>query len=138
MSEAVALDRRNFGRRRSCIHAICLVAGRPPSPCVVRNWSRTGALLELNEVIAPPYGIRIRLESTGEDIACEVKHARGFYIGVRFLCAEDYQRFNDAYLESGASGGRKRRRPVVLEVAKPMKPLSARDLRRKVLGIAEE
>ena len=72
MSEALALDRRNFGRRRSCIHAICLVAGRPQAPCVVRNWSRTGALLELNEVIEPSYSIRVRLEATGEDITDHV------------------------------------------------------------------
>jgi hypothetical protein len=102
---------------------------------MVRNWSRTGALLELNEIVEPPYSIRLRLESTGEDITCEVKHARGYYIGVRFMSADDYQRFNDAYMETG--GGKKRRRPVVVEAAKPMKPVSSRDLRRKVLGIDE-
>jgi hypothetical protein len=135
MSEAIVLERRNFGRRRSCIHATCIVAGRPQSPCLVRNWSRSGALLELNEIVDPPYSIRLRLESGEADLPCEVKHARGYYIGVRFMVPDAYMRLNEAF-DDFARGSRRRRHIRIFEPVQAMKPVSSRDLRRRVLGIA--
>ena len=80
-------ERRVFGRRHSCIHATLFVPGRPPSPCIVRNFSDAGALLELSEPIEPPFQVKLRLSSLGSDIDCEVRHARGMRLGVSFVSA---------------------------------------------------
>ena len=78
-------DRRAFGRRHSCIHAVLYVPGRPASPCLVRNFSESGALLELNERLDPPFRVKLRLDSQGRDIECEVRHCRGNRMGVSFI-----------------------------------------------------
>ncbi len=78
-------DRRAFGRRHSCIHATLYVPGRPPSPCIVRNFSPKGALLEASEVLDPPFRVKVRLNTNGRDVACEVRHVRGRHIGVSFI-----------------------------------------------------
>lgn len=78
-------ERRAFGRRNSCIHAALLIPGRGPIPCVVKNFSPSGALLEVSEAVEPPFNVKVRLPSGGGDIDCEVRHARGQRIGIRFI-----------------------------------------------------
>lgn len=79
------LERRAFGRRRSCIHATLYVPGRPPSPCVLRNFSPKGALIEASELLDPPFQVKLRLNSNGRDVECEVRQVRGRHIGVSFI-----------------------------------------------------
>ena len=122
-------DRRIFGRRRSCIHATLFIPGRPPSPCVVRNFSNAGALLELSEPIEPPFCVKLRLSSFGADIDCEVRHARGLRLGVRFVgsgVAEELSR---------ALGGKIRNRPARTPLTNvgPLPRVKGSDLRRTVL-----
>lgn len=120
------IERRAFGRRRSCIHAMLLVPGRPPSPCIIRNYSETGALLELNENLEPPFNLRLKIDRTGEVIDCELKHARANRVGI-ILRGPDVTGF----LERALGGIT----PKVRVEAKiqPMPKVTGRDLRRMVL-----
>ena len=88
MSDAFkAMERRSFGRRHSCIHATLYVPGRPPSPCIVRNFSTAGALLEMSDPVEPPFRVKVRLNNSRRDIECEVRHVRGLRLGVSFISA---------------------------------------------------
>lgn len=78
-------DRRAFGRRRSCIHAWVLVPGRPPAPGIVRNFSTSGALIELNEILDPPGQFKLRIDRTGEEITCDLRHRKGAMLGLKFV-----------------------------------------------------
>ena len=128
MSEAIKSgERRAFGRRHSCIHATLLVPGRPASPCVVRNFSTAGALLELNELVEPPFRVKVRLGGQGSDIECEVRHVRGRRLGVSFIgegVAEE--------LERALGGIVRKRRPRLLPAPGSMPRISGNDLRRAI------
>lgn len=78
-------ERRAFGRRDSCIRAVIEIAGRPPVHCIVRNFSRGGALLEVPEAIAINDDLHLVIESHGIATYCDVRHRKGNHIGVRFL-----------------------------------------------------
>ncbi len=78
-------ERRAFGRRSSCIHATLLVPGRGPIPCVVKNFSPSGAMLDLSEHVEPPFRVKVRLSPGGRHLDCEVRHVRGLRIGVSFV-----------------------------------------------------
>ena len=120
-------ERRAFGRRHSCIHATLYVPGRPPSPCLVRNFSEAGALLELNERIEPPFRVKVRLDPKGCDIECEVRHNRGKRIGVSFIgdgVADELAR---------ALGGIvRKRRPRALSAPLSLPRISGNELRRAI------
>ncbi len=88
MHAAVAktfVDQRAFGRRESCIHATVYVAGRQSLPCIVRNFSEQGALLEFAEPISTPFTFRLFIDSKNVETLCEVRHQKNNAIGVRFL-----------------------------------------------------
>lgn len=123
---AYGIERRVFGRRRSCIHATLLVPGRPPSPCIIRNYSAAGALLELNENLDPPFNLRLKMDRSGEIIDCELKHARGSRVGV-LLRGDDL----DGVIERALGGETRPARFVKL--VGPMPRVTGRDLRRMVL-----
>jgi PilZ domain len=78
-------ERSAFGRRESCIRAVIEIAGRPPVHCIVRNFSRGGALLEVPEAIAIDDDLHLVIESHGIATYCDVRHRNGNHIGVRFL-----------------------------------------------------
>ncbi len=78
-------ERRAFGRRESCIRAVIEIAGRPPVHCIVRNFSRGGALLEVPESIAIDDDLHLVIETHGIATYCDVRHRNGNHIGVRFL-----------------------------------------------------
>ncbi len=120
-------ERRAFGRRRSCIHAMLLVPGRPPSPCIIRNYSLSGALLELNEVLDPPFNLKLRIDRTGEVLDCELKHARGDRVGVILRGGDLYGTFERALGEPKAV------RRILNIPLEPLPRISGRELRRKVL-----
>ena len=104
-----------------------LVPGRPPSPCIIRNYSLSGAMLELNEVLDPPFNLKLKIDRTGEVLDCELKHARGDRVGV-ILRGGDVA----GTLERALGEQRVVRR--ILEM--PLEPLprvTGRELRRKVL-----
>ena len=127
----VRIDRRAFGRRRSCIHAMVLIPGRPPAPCMVRNFSASGALLEMNELLEPPFNFNLRVDNTGDLIPCELRHVRSYRIGVGFTGGDV------ADMLARAFGGRvrKSRRKETVDIA-PLVPsarVTGQELRRTVL-----
>lgn len=128
-------ERRQFGRRRSCIHAFVLVPGRAPTPCLVRNYSASGAMLELAELVEPPFNFAIRIGLDGLEIRCEVRHQHGLRIGARFLG----EGVGDvlALALGGLVRPRKGRRRTLArgsEVDGPLPRVTGRELRRTVLG----
>lgn len=82
-------ERRAFGRRETLIHAIVRIAGRPPEPCIVRNVSAHGALLELPSGLELPEQFRLVIEARGVDVQCQPRRRNGNQIGVEF-CGEKH------------------------------------------------
>jgi hypothetical protein len=78
-------EQRAFGRRESRIHAFVRVPGRPPEPCVVRNFSEGGALLAFPPAFEPPARFRLTVEAKGVDVMCEVRRRNGEECGVAFV-----------------------------------------------------
>ena len=62
--------------------------GRPAIPCVVKNISNGGALLEFETAEMLPFRFRIQIESEGIDCDCETRHQDGRFMGVQFTRAE--------------------------------------------------
>lgn len=85
MTDAKPMERRQFGRRESAIHAIAIVGGKPPAHCIVRNYSERGALLEFKEPFVPPFRFRLVIEAKAVDALCEVRHQGLQGLGVMFV-----------------------------------------------------
>jgi hypothetical protein len=84
---APTAERRAFGRRESFIHAIARLPGRGAEPCVVRNFSDTGALIEFKADFVAPDRFRLDIEAKGFSAVCEAKRRDGRMLGVRFVGA---------------------------------------------------
>lgn len=84
-------ERRQFGRRQTYLHAWISSPGRPRLPCIVRDISVGGALLELNLPPWLPYNFQLTIESTKFTSWCEVRHQSGTKMGVRFVDAAEIQ-----------------------------------------------
>ncbi|MFV0298730.1 MAG: PilZ domain-containing protein, partial [Hyphomicrobiaceae bacterium] len=80
--------RRTFGRREVTIHAFAHLPGRSPEPCLVRNLSGSGALVELNARIDELTIFRLVVDAKGIDTLCEVRRKSGKSIGVQFVADE--------------------------------------------------
>lgn len=78
-------ERRGFGRREIQIHAIARLPGRGAEPCMVRNYSDSGALLVFQGKFEPPDRFRLTIEAKGVDAVCEVRRRNGSEIGVTFV-----------------------------------------------------
>ena len=85
MTKMTHPERRQFGRRESCLHGVCIIPGRDPVHCIVRNLSSAGALLELSQRITVPFNVRLRIDSKRMDVPCEVRHHGHHGIGVTFV-----------------------------------------------------
>lgn len=77
-------DQRKFGRRAVAIHATVEVLGRPHFPCLVRNLSEGGALIELIDRADLPPLFGLRLQNSNASIECERTHRTGTAYGVAF------------------------------------------------------
>ena len=85
-------EKRQFGRRQTSIRAWAKVGGRPSLPCVVRNLSEGGALLEFDEPVWLPFGFLLLSEYKTIDRVCEIRHQTANRIGVQFVeHAEAYE-----------------------------------------------
>jgi hypothetical protein len=84
-SSAPAHERRQFGRRETCIHAWILVEGRPRTACVVRNVSEGGALLELEVPAWMPFRFLLDVEAKRFRSQCEIRHKGAHGLGVTFV-----------------------------------------------------
>lgn len=78
-------ERRAFGRRRTLLHALVHTRGRPPTPCIVRNVSEGGALLEFpSDPYWLPSYFTLTIDSDGFSAQCEIRHKSQHGAGVFF------------------------------------------------------
>ena len=77
-------DRRQFGRRQTCVHATIAPRGRPVILCVMRDVSEDGALLEVSHPQWLPSRFRLIVEAMGIESDCEVVRRTEAAVGVRF------------------------------------------------------
>lgn len=78
-------ERRQFGRRTTCLHAWVKIPGRPQIACLVRNLSVGGALLEFDVPDWLPYRFRLHIEASGFMTNCETRHVGTRAVGVMFV-----------------------------------------------------
>jgi hypothetical protein len=78
-------ERREFGRRNTCLHGWVAVEGRPKFACVVRNVSEGGALLECAAPKLMPFRFMLQIDCKGFEAWCEIRHHAEQWIGVRFV-----------------------------------------------------
>ncbi len=78
-------ERRQFGRREALLHGIALIPGRGSVHCVVTNQSDQGAHLEFKEKLVLPPIIRLKIEASGVEHICNVRHQREKGVGVVFV-----------------------------------------------------
>jgi PilZ domain len=81
---AQSAERRQFGRRKTYVHAIIKARGRSAMPCVMRDVSEGGALLEVSHPEWLPPRFRLIIEANGFEGDCEVVHRAEDSVGVRF------------------------------------------------------
>jgi hypothetical protein len=81
------MERRQFGRRQSYLHATISARGRPPLPCVMRDVSDGGALLEVSHPEWLPTRFRLMIEATSFEADCEIAHRTETAVGVRFVAS---------------------------------------------------
>ena len=77
-------ERWQSGRREVLLAAHVKVPGRERIPCVVRNISSTGALIEFDTAIALPQAFRLDIDADLFEAHCEVGQQRGRLFGVQF------------------------------------------------------
>lgn len=83
------VEKRQFGRRQTHLHAWVSVPGRPRIPCLVKDISIGGALLAFDKVPSClPFCFRLTIESTRFESACEIRHTRSNAVGVEFVPME--------------------------------------------------
>lgn len=79
------IERRQFGRRTTSLHAWIRIPGRPQIACHVRNLSVGGALIDLDVPDWLPYRFRLVIEATRFETDCETRHRGERSIGVMFI-----------------------------------------------------
>ena len=77
-------DRRQFGRRTTLWHAWIRIAGREPEPCIVRNFSVAGALLEFPGAVPVIGRFRLIIDIFSFEAECFVRHRGTRGLGVYF------------------------------------------------------
>ena len=83
-------DRRQFGRRQTQAHALIMSPGRPAVPCVMRDVSASGALLEVRHPEWLPRRFRLVIEDGDFDADCEVMRRTDTAVGVRFAVPTEF------------------------------------------------
>lgn len=77
-------DRRQFGRRTTLWHAWIKIAGRDREPCIVRNFSVAGALLEFPGAVPAINRFRLAIDIFRFEAECFVRHRSVGGLGVNF------------------------------------------------------
>ncbi len=78
-------EKRQFGRRMTNIKAWVRIPGRPSVPCVLRNISQGGAMVEFDGDVWLPFSFRLTSEDRLIDCMCEVRHNYPRRVGVEFM-----------------------------------------------------
>ena len=82
------VERRQFGRRNTCLHGWLIIEGRPRIACLVRNVSDGGALLECAVPKSIPFRFSLLIECKGFEAWCEARHHTEQWLGVRFVTVQ--------------------------------------------------
>lgn len=75
---------RRFGRRSMTCHVWIQVKRQQRMPCILRNISADGALLEFSSFPPPENSFRLTIDADGIDAICDVRHRRNNAVGVSF------------------------------------------------------
>ena len=84
---ACASDRRQFGRRKTNLHATVRAPGRSSTPCMIRDLSPGGAQIEVAFPGWLPSRFRLTIDSTDFDVECTIVYRTTNYAGLRFADA---------------------------------------------------
>jgi hypothetical protein len=128
-------ERRQFGRRESRLEAMVAGRGITPMPCVVRNFSSTGALLEFDATAPEADVFHVMIGSKGIDLLCQTRHRSERQVGVSFV-GGDVERFIDAFAARPLLPADPAE-PRLAEIAQS-RQAGSRQLRRTVLGLGSD
>ena len=112
-------DRRQFGRRRTQLHGFIVCVGRAPIPCLVRNISEGGALLEVDRQVRITSYFQLAIEADGFEADCEIRHQTEHGIGVYF---------REVRVEKGGRDSRYAKKPQVMPSAATIAAAPARPM----------
>ncbi len=130
-------DRRAFGRRESLHEAVVTFGGRHSEPCILRNVSDQGALIEFASDVPVAATFRLRIDSKDAEALCEVRHRNGKLIGVRFVGGNMAAVLARECAQTGVndSGATAERTPRHLA---PAKATTGGDIRRLLSGAQQQ
>lgn len=77
-------DQRRFGRRRALIHAFIVNKNGHRVPCIVRNISTGGALLEVRDPRQVPTKLTLLIEADSFEADCDIRHRTAHGVGIYF------------------------------------------------------
>lgn len=77
-------ESRKFGRRRALIHAFIVNKCGHRLPCIVRNISVGGALLEVDEPKHVPNRFKLVIDADSFEADCDIRHRTEHGVGVFF------------------------------------------------------
>ena len=80
----VKLDNRRFGRRRALIHAFIVNKNGHRIPCIVRNISMGGALLEVRDPKQVPNRLTLLIDADSFEADCDIRHRTAHGVGIYF------------------------------------------------------
>jgi hypothetical protein len=92
------LEKRQFGRRSTQIRGLIMVTGKRSIPCIIRNISMDGALLEFDRRRSVPFYFKLVIEADGFEADCEFKHNKEHGVGVFFRAVRVARKGRDSRL----------------------------------------
>ncbi|MGI9426011.1 MAG: PilZ domain-containing protein [Hyphomicrobiaceae bacterium] len=82
--KTIDIERRQFGRRKTVIHAWVLTKGGTRVPCIIQNLSPRGALLEFPNGAPATEKFRLVFGADQRERRCVVRHRQPNTLGVSF------------------------------------------------------
>ncbi len=126
----VPSERRQFGRRDSSIAASIAIRGCSAQPCVMRNYSDTGALLEFREPAPQTHMFRLVIADKNIDVLCQVRHRAPRTLGISFV-GGNIDRFIEVFSPQPLIQPEQFVKSIAAEAAKTPS-ISNRSLRREI------
>lgn len=87
-TEPSFVERRQFGRRWSHVHGWISIEGRPRIACVIKDFSESGARLDIADPSVVLNWFRLEIDVIGFAVNCQVRHHAAHSVGVRFVADE--------------------------------------------------
>ena len=80
----IKTEQRRFGRRRALIHAFIVNKNGHRIPCIVRNISTGGALLEVRDPKLVPNRLKLLIDADSFEADCDIRHRTAHGVGIYF------------------------------------------------------